>query len=668
MASSGEQNGPQDKDARPPVSPSRPPSRPIPVTVAPPSKTVQPRPAAGPSQLASQPLSPTEVDDLAAGRKVGKYTIIRPLGRGGMGVVYEAMDVPLQRKVALKILPQAFSSDEQALQRFVREARMAARLNHPNAVAVYDVGRKDTVYFIAMELVPGANAQELLHGGKKMPWREATRAMVDACRGLAAAHAAGIIHRDIKPSNLLWTESGTVKVSDFGLAKPPNNAENLSVTRRDQFVGTPLFMSPEQCRNDETVDARSDVYSMGATYYMLLTGRAPYDQGSAIQILFAHCSAPIPDAADVDADVPPMASHIARRAMAKRPEDRYQTVDEMLSDLESAMGATPDEQAEMVAAMGDADLLPAADAMVPVVPTASALEQKLPWLAGVVLVVVTVLVGVVIMLVMTRRDADPPSVASNRTTATVPRAPYASGLPPAPLPPATSTVEPERPTTDVFAARPAVVAPTTAPGTPVASSTISAAPINPVTTAPAGESVDPVVNASVAPGRPTELATADTAVNLPAEVPVPVATGRQLPPDRTATNGEAARQPFVGLGPGGPGFDPALREFARARTFAESALKTGNPARKAEAARVMVLWFDFFDGSTRPNHQTLATVARLNASKLSPGIVDVYPRVEPLADGIPLPPKEGAAAAAPGGGAGPAPGRPPPPAHERRRR
>lgn len=620
------------------------------VTAAPPQggKADPAKPSAAAASSSSS-VGDLSHSDIAPGRKVGKYAIHKVLGRGGMGVVYEATDVPLQRKVALKILPHEFSSDDQALQRFIREARMAARLNHPNAVAVYEIGRRGTVYFIAMELVGGASAQEMLVGGKKMAWRQATRAVIDACRGLSAAHAAGMIHRDIKPSNLLWTESGTVKVSDFGLAKP-HNAENLSVTRRDQFVGTPLFMSPEQCRND-AVDNRSDIYSLGATYFMLLTGRAPFDQGSAIQILFAHCSAPIPDVTETDPDIPPMAAHVIRKAMAKRPEDRYQHIDEMLSDLETVLGTSVAEQASLVAAMedADADILESIAAPLPPTPEPG-FAVNWPWLIGGVVVLVTVLIGVVIALVMTRPsgEADPVAMATPQPMTVTP-VPVLPAMPP--------VVEPEK--TPAVAAQPTVPAVVVEPAKtsepPVVAALPAAAPqVAAPTTLPAVASV-----VAVAPAMPSEVPAAqpaESSIN-----PAPVEPERRGPGPN-----EGGPPPNEGgpLDGGGGRGDPVLREFARARIYAESALKGNDAAKKKLAGQVMILWSDFFADSVRPTHKNLAGVSKSMANKLSPGIESVQPRVEPMVDGVPLPPQWPADAER--GPGAPGQDRPQPPPRERR--
>lgn len=646
---------------------NRPPSRPISVTAAPPSGTVAPK--LGASAQQSQAIDPADAADLSAGRKIGKYTIIRTLGRGGMGVVYEAMDVPLQRKVALKILPQEFSSDDQALQRFIREARMAARLNHPNAVAVYEIGRKGTVYFIAMELVSGASAQELLVSGSKMAWKQATRAMIDACKGLSAAHAAGMIHRDIKPSNLLWTDSGTVKVSDFGLAKP-HNSENLSVTRRDQFVGTPLFMSPEQCRND-AVDNRSDIYSLGATYFMLLTGRAPYDQGSAIQILFAHCSAPIPDVTETHPDVPPMAAHIIRKAMAKRPEDRYQRVDELLNDLEMVLGTSAAEQAALVASIEGDDLESLAAPLSPMEPAVgSGMTVNWPWIIGGTVVAFTVLIGIVIALVLSRPSS---TVEVAQQTTPVPKAaPVASlfeNVTPA-QEPKVEAIAQAVPNSEV-PIKP--IAPPAGSSLPAGSGVpmlppgaVAVMPENtPPTYLPTDASTTPVAQTdspNVSPQRP-EVAPGDGGP-VPGGV-APTDAPKGPPADNTG--------PQPGGGPGGPlpggsgpgQNDPVAREFIKASIYAESTMHSGDAIRKKQAAQIMVLWFDFYNGSQHPRQQVLAKAARERASKLAAGTFDEYPRVVPLIEGVPLPPKDPSPEIdrGPGSGAG---DRPQPPRRPRR--
>ena len=185
----------------------------------------------------SVPARAAKTDPLIGG-KLGKYQVLRVLGRGGMGVVYEAEDPLIQRRVAVKVLPESVSQDPEALARFLSEARAAGKVNHQNTVTLHEVGEQDGAYYLVMELVPGGSAQEFLNRNGPMHWTEAAKVMIDACRGLVAAHAAGLIHRDIKPANIMRAADGTVKLADFGLAKAAERT-GQSITGAGMVVGTP---------------------------------------------------------------------------------------------------------------------------------------------------------------------------------------------------------------------------------------------------------------------------------------------------------------------------------------------------------------------------------------------------------------------------------------------
>ena len=294
-------------------------------------------------ETAANPAGPSrspETDDpqFWIGRRLARYEITGLLGMGGMGVVYLAHDPRIERDVAIKVLPRSLSANERILQRFLIEAKAAGKLNHPNAVAIYEIGQAGDLHYLVMELVSGGSVDDRLENDGRYSVLEATRIVSEACKGLAAAHRVGLVHRDIKPSNLLLAADGTVKVSDFGLAKTdPLSAEQ--VTQIGQVIGTPDFMSPEQCQA-LTVDYRSDIYSLGATYYALLTGSHPYaNAGSLMQIMFSHCQAEVPDPRALDQSVPAACAAIIAKAMAKRPEDRYQSADAMLTDLTAVLAA-----------------------------------------------------------------------------------------------------------------------------------------------------------------------------------------------------------------------------------------------------------------------------------------------------------------------------------------
>lgn len=275
--------------------------------------------------------------DVWVGRRIGKYEIRHRLGEGGMGVVYRARDTVLRRDVAIKLLPDVLSADPASRKRFLREAQAAARLNHPNLVAVLDVEQREGTFFLVMELVSGGSAQDALRVRGAFAWPLATWIATRACRGLVAAHAAGLVHRDVKPSNVLLGPDGMVKLADFGLAKVADLSA-ASLTGTGRVLGTPHYMSPEQCRAEEA-DECSDVYSLGATYYALLTGRPPYPLDVPVQVMFAHCSRPIPDPRTKDASMPAACATLLRKAMAKRRDERHGSAAAMLADLEAILAA-----------------------------------------------------------------------------------------------------------------------------------------------------------------------------------------------------------------------------------------------------------------------------------------------------------------------------------------
>lgn len=276
------------------------------------------------------------------GRNLGKYHVTGMLGRGGMGIVYKAHDSTIERDVAIKVLPAEFAESSTVWKRFFIEAKAVGKLAHPNVVRIYDIGQEGQTHFIVMELISGGNAEEQLAEKGKCSVLEATDVLIQACRGIAAAHAVGLVHRDIKPANLLRADDNTIKVADFGLAKGASSSQQ-QLTMEDKIIGTPCFMSPEQCRSKH-VDERSDIYALGATYYALLTAANPYrDRTSHVEIMYAHCHDRVPDALAVDPSLPKLCQRIIDKAMAKHPDDRYQTAQELQSDLEIVMKDARDQ-------------------------------------------------------------------------------------------------------------------------------------------------------------------------------------------------------------------------------------------------------------------------------------------------------------------------------------
>jgi urea transport system substrate-binding protein len=273
---------------------------------------------------------------IAVGDRIGRYQITGILGAGGMGTVFMAHDSALDRTVAIKVLAPNAVANPNALSRFIVEARSAAKLSHPNTVPIYEIGQIAGIHYLVLEYVTGGSISSQLERHGAFAPVDATKIVADAARGLAAAHTSGIIHRDIKPANLLISQDGTIKIADFGLAKPSVPVER-QLTSEGQILGTPYYMSPEQCES-RPADHRSDVYSLGATYYTLLTGKNPYEsEGSFVRIMHAHCAGEVLDPCKSNRTIPAACAKIVARASAKRPEDRYQSANEMLNDLDAVL-------------------------------------------------------------------------------------------------------------------------------------------------------------------------------------------------------------------------------------------------------------------------------------------------------------------------------------------
>ena len=269
------------------------------------------------------------------------YRIIRELGKGGMGEVYLAEDTRLDRKVALKILPPEFAADAGRMARFVQEAKSASALNHPGIITIYEIGEAEGAQFIASEYIEGETLrQHMLRG--RMPIREILDAAVQTAGALSAAHGAGIIHRDVKPENIMLRPDGFVKVLDFGLAKPaeqetPTTSTQAPTIARGKtepgmLLGTLAYMSPEQARG-KPVDARTDIFSFGILLYEMVTGRAPFEGETTSDIIASILKTDPPPLVFHSPEAPAELERIVTKAIAKRPEERYQTTQDLLIDL-----------------------------------------------------------------------------------------------------------------------------------------------------------------------------------------------------------------------------------------------------------------------------------------------------------------------------------------------
>lgn len=254
--------------------------------------------------------------------RLGRYKILKELGRGAMGLVYLGKDPTIQRFVAIKTMRLNEIEDETKLQevksRFFREAESTGRLSHPNIVTIYDAGEEDDLGYIAMELVEGKSLKEWSRPPKLLPFGEVTQVLATVADALDYAHQQGIVHRDVKPANIMCTNDGLVKVMDFGIAKMASSSQ----TRTDVVLGTPTYMSPEQIAGKK-VDGRSDIFSLGIVLFELLTGQPPFTADNLTALLFSITHHPHPELSRYRQDLPPMLQEVVNRALQKDVPQRY---------------------------------------------------------------------------------------------------------------------------------------------------------------------------------------------------------------------------------------------------------------------------------------------------------------------------------------------------------
>ena len=314
-----------------PSSPKAPPPPSVPDPLSPsqaPTLT-----SASFSPKAPPPPPPPPLSGDMTGLELGGCRLEQKLGQGGMGAVYKAHHIALDIPVAVKVLPPYMAaSHPRFIERFIREARAAARIQHQNIVGVTNVGEERGLHFIVMQFVDGETLQSRISARERLSPAETVAISMQLCEALIAAQANGIVHRDIKPDNIMIDRFGVVRLADLGLAK--NLDEDSHLTASGMGMGTPHYMPPEQAANAKNADHRSDIYSLGCTLFEMLTGRVPYDGESGFTIMTKHSNEPVPDAHEIAPDVPAELAAVVKKMMAKKPEDRQQTAAELLADLQ----------------------------------------------------------------------------------------------------------------------------------------------------------------------------------------------------------------------------------------------------------------------------------------------------------------------------------------------
>lgn len=361
-------------------------------------------------------------DSLIGITLAGKYRIDARLNEGGMGTVYRGTHVLMEKTVAIKVLRPALAADEKIVARFSREARAASRISHPNALSVTDFGEDEKgIVFLVMEFLSGKTLKQVIRDEGPLPLArvvDITRQVGDA---LNAAHAQGVVHRDLKSDNIMLldtTRGDHAKVLDFGIAKinEPDGIVDLGLTAPNLVIGTPQYMSPEQCSQDSEIDSRSDIYSFGVILYEMLVGHVPFSGDSPTMVMMKHLQEPVPSVLEERDDLPPAVARVVARAMAKLPGNRYQNVAELVEDLTIASGmsilrvapagaappiATSDDADEVTVVRPREELPPSAQRRVPVtVPIQGALPPpQQPLSSGFNLLKVLIPSAVVLLVV-----------------------------------------------------------------------------------------------------------------------------------------------------------------------------------------------------------------------------------------------------------------------------
>ncbi|TET32837.1 MAG: serine/threonine protein kinase [Planctomycetota bacterium] len=295
-----------------------------------------------------------DLDRHFIGKKIGSCEIIEKIGSGGMGVIYRARHTRLNKTVAVKILSPSLMKESHK-KRFLREARAAASIEHPNVVMVYDVGEEKGYSYIVMQLVDGKSVKKILEEKGKLEPAQALLILQSAAKGLGAAHEKNIIHRDLKPDNIMITATGEVKVTDFGLAKGVSDIavgngegkdekDSIDVTSAGAVVGTPVYMSPEQFRS-EKLDIRSDIYSLGATFYHMLSGAPPFAGRTPSDLKKMHEKVPPAPLDSIVENIPPETARIVSRMLEKDPRARYENTAELITDLNRAFLSLAEKEA-----------------------------------------------------------------------------------------------------------------------------------------------------------------------------------------------------------------------------------------------------------------------------------------------------------------------------------
>lgn len=292
------------------------------------------------SQIARLNMAMDEDSMYRPAQQIPGFQVLSKLGQGAMAVVFKAKQLSLDRIVAIKVLPKRLSENPEFVERFYKEGRAAARLNHPHIVQAYDVGESSGYHYFVMEYIDGQTVYDLLTGDRRVEEPEAIRMILQTARALDHAHAIGLIHRDVKPKNIMLTKGGIVKLADMGLAREVNDYVTATA-EAGRAYGTPYYISPEQIRGDINIDGRADIYALGATFYHMVTGKVPFDGTTPSAVMHKHLKEPLVPPDHINPSLSAGVGEIIEAMMAKNADDRFPSMNELINDLEAVARGEP---------------------------------------------------------------------------------------------------------------------------------------------------------------------------------------------------------------------------------------------------------------------------------------------------------------------------------------
>lgn len=333
-------------------------------------------------------------------QQIPGFQVLSKVGQGAMAVVFKAKQLSLDRVVAIKVLPKRLSESREFVDRFYREGKAAARLNHANIVQAYDVGESGGYHYFVMEFIDGKTVYDLLAEGKPMREKEALHMMIQCAKALLHAHEQGLIHRDVKPKNLMLTKSADVKLADMGLAREVDDFATATA-EAGRAYGTPYYISPEQIRGEINIDARADIYGLGATFYHMVTGKVPFDGTTPSAVMHKHLKEPLIPPDHLNPSLTAGVGEIIEVMMAKDRTDRYPSMTEVIADLEAVAAGEPPYMArkkydnKLLESLTKGQKLVDKNALVEQTPTAPTISIQ--WVIGLgILLLISILVNIVL--------------------------------------------------------------------------------------------------------------------------------------------------------------------------------------------------------------------------------------------------------------------------------